>query len=693
MELLKGIVLHCESKSQPVEQELKDTFKKYVQKCKELTDSNVLLNQGTLLVFKINNVFYSLVVELMDVVNALCAVVDIENLAFLTYEIDEELTTPASLLVEDARTKPSSEILQEGNIGEILNVIQTVIDSSDDFQYGPLVAGNQQSILLHGSGDAVSTGIGKSYILHCLKNRFAEKIDYIQTIECVYLHGKKPSKIAAHFTEILDQIQVGSSALVLLDDLDELMPNVDIAQDGMARNQYVIRIVCAFQDFIETIRSSGKPIHILATCSSLDRIHKSLLPESNTHIFHQFIELPSNFDFPTDFFINCQQFSLTKNVRCRLTCSENDTFEDVSKRLQGVNLRDFSIFLQRVCNTIVKVTDSSTNNSEFEVKVTTNELYSIFKDFKHSSKHNIELHKPNPIKWSDIGGLLSVKKLLIETLIWPFKYRELFDKCGIKLQSGALLYGPPGTAKTLLASAAAHESGLNFITIKGPELLSKYVGSSEGNVRDLFARAQAAKPCLLFFDELESLAPRRGHDNTGVTDRVVNQLLTQLDGVESCEGVYVIAATSRPDLIDPALLRPGRIDKSVLCPLPNQNERKEILEILSRDLDLHQDVDFKDLASQTEFFSGADLKALLLNAQLEKIHVLMASRNQLSDDQPVILSMREFDKALSYTQASVSFKERQHYQTIFENFKNGRKTDSTGQNTQLTEQLQRVTLA
>lgn len=140
----------------------------------------------------------------------------------------------------------------------------------------------------------------------------------------------------------------------------------------------------------------------------------------------------------------------------------------------------------------------------------------------------------------------------------------------MRIQSGLLLYGPPGTGKTVLAAAAAKQCGLRLISVKGPELLSKYIGASEQSVRDVFEKAQSAKPCILFFDEFDSLAPRRGHDSTGVTDRVVNQILTQLDGVESLNGVCVLAATSKPELLDPALLRPGRLDKQIFCPLPDK---------------------------------------------------------------------------------------------------------------------------
>ena len=196
------------------------------------------------------------------------------------------------------------------------------------------------------------------------------------------------------------------------------------------------------------------------------------------------------------------------------------------------------------------------------------------------------------------------------------------------MRSGLLLYGYPGCGKTLLASAVAGECGLNFISVKGPEILNKYIGASEKSVRDLFERAEAARPCVLFFDEFDSIAPKRGHDSTGVTDRVVNQLLTQMDGAEGLSGVYILAATSRPDLIDPALLRPGRLDKSLVCGLPDLDDRLDILRALSKKLRISPDVlsssnsqeNLAEVARRTEGYSGADLQAVIYNAHLEAIH-------------------------------------------------------------------------
>jgi peroxin-1 len=215
------------------------------------------------------------------------------------------------------------------------------------------------------------------------------------------------------------------------------------------------------------------------------------------------------------------------------------------------------------------------NKSQMVPKITTKDILTAQEDFVPASLKGVTLQKSD-VSWEDIGGLHEVRDTLKQTLEWPTKYSFLFKSTPIRQRSGILLYGPSGCGKTLLASAIAKECGLNFISVKGPELLNKYIGASEQSVRDMFGRASAAAPCILFFDEFDAIAPRRGHDNTGVTDRVVNQFLTQLDGVEVLEGVYVLAATSRPDLIDPALLRPGRLDKCLFVGIPNREERVSV---------------------------------------------------------------------------------------------------------------------
>jgi peroxin-1 len=253
--------------------------------------------------------------------------------------------------------------------------------------------------------------------------------------------------------------------------------------------------------------------------------------------------------------------------------------------------------------------------------------------FTPASLRNVTL-QTSTTTFDSIGGLHETRKILLETLQYPTTYAPIFAQCPLRLRSGLLLYGYPGCGKTLLASAVAGECGLNFISVKGPEILNKYIGASEKSVRDLFERAEAARPCVLFFDEFDSIAPKRGHDSTGVTDRVVNQLLTQMDGAEGLSGVYVLAATSRPDLIDPALLRPGRLDKSLICDLPSLSDRLDILRALGKKLKLSADVQdgphggLHEIARRTEGYSGADLQALVYNAHLEAIHDVLGDQDQ-----------------------------------------------------------------
>lgn len=274
----------------------------------------------------------------------------------------------------------------------------------------------------------------------------------------------------------------------------------------------------------------------------------------------------------------------------------------------------------------------SSKKANQTISISRVDFESALKGFTPASLRNVTL-QTSTTTFNSIGGLQETRKILLETLQYPTTYAPIFAQCPLRLRSGLLLYGYPGCGKTLLASAVAGECGLNFISVKGPEILNKYIGASEKSVRDLFERAEAARPCVLFFDEFDSIAPKRGHDSTGVTDRVVNQLLTQMDGAEGLSGVYVLAATSRPDLIDPALLRPGRLDKSLICDLPNHADRVDILRALGKKLKLSHEVQdgpgggLEEIARRTEGYSGADLQAVVYNAHLEAIHEVLGDQN------------------------------------------------------------------
>ena len=242
--------------------------------------------------------------------------------------------------------------------------------------------------------------------------------------------------------------------------------------------------------------------------------------------------------------------------------------------------------------------------------VTMSDFEGALRDVMPSAMREVYLETPD-VKWAEIGGLEGVKKELQEAVEWPLKYPDLYDKIGYSMPKGIMLYGPSGTGKTLLAKAVATESEANFISVRGPELLSKWVGESERGIREVFRRARQASPCVIFFDEVDALAPTRGMGGDSmVTERVVSQLLTELDGVQSLNGVVVLAATNRIDIVDPALLRAGRFDKLIQIPLPDKPARREILKIHTKGVPIAKDVDLDRVTEMTEGFSGADMASL-----------------------------------------------------------------------------------
>ena len=255
-----------------------------------------------------------------------------------------------------------------------------------------------------------------------------------------------------------------------------------------------------------------------------------------------------------------------------------------------------------------------TEDRSNRLKLQQSDFFEALKGFVPVAMRGAKLMSSD-VRWDDVGGLVEVRRQLKETLEMPTIFGPLYKQAPIKLPSGVMLYGPPGCGKTMLAAAVASECGLNFISVKGPEILDKYIGGSEQNIRDLFARAASASPSILFFDEFESIAPRRGADSSGVTDRVVNQLLTFLDGVEERDDVYVMAASSRPDLVDPALLRPGRLDKPLYCGFPDEDERMAIFQAVARHFDLSDDCgesQLRQCAKDFPEFTGADIQVCVL---------------------------------------------------------------------------------
>ncbi len=306
------------------------------------------------------------------------------------------------------------------------------------------------------------------------------------------------------------------------------------------------------------------------------------------------------------------------------------------------------------------------------LKVTREDFLEALKNIEPSAMREVLVEVPN-IRWDDIGGLKHAKQELMEAVEWPLKYPEVFNAVNIKPPKGILLYGPPGTGKTLLAKAVANESNANFISVKGPELLSKWVGESEKHVREMFRKARQVAPCVLFFDEIDSLAPRRGSgSDSHVTERVVSQLLTELDGMEELKDVVVIAATNRPDMIDPALLRPGRIERHIYIPPPDKEARKEIFRIHLRGKPLADDVSIDELAEKTEGYTGADIEAVCREAGMlairEAIKPGMTKEEAREVAKKLKITKEHFEKALEKVKPSMTKEDIEAYEKMVEDF-------------------------
>ncbi|KAI9710420.1 MAG: hypothetical protein M1812_007456 [Candelaria pacifica] len=484
--------------------------------------------------------------------------------------------------------------------------------------------------------------------------------------------------------------RLGGRSLVILDDLDRLCPvetELQVGQDnGRSRMiseclVLIVRNYCGMESGIvllatgqgkESINNVIVGSHIVREIISLKAPDK----EGRRRILDNLLEVQTDSGGSR----KTVRFSMTDGVGTQnneswmeepfvegepgstggpdgFVISRNLDTLDLAGRTDGYMPADLKLLVARGRNeALIRAVEHAPTSAESSaINLGKDDFTKALKGFTPASLRNVTLQS-STTTFASIGGLHSTRKVLLETLQYPTTYGPIFANCPLRLRSGLLLYGYPGCGKTLLASAVAGECGLNFISVKGPEILNKYIGASEKSVRDLFERAEAAKPCVLFFDEFDSIAPKRGHDSTGVTDRVVNQLLTQMDGAEGLSGVYVLAATSRPDLIDPALLRPGRLDKSLICDLPNLEDRVDILRALSAKLVMseevlnssrHGDDDDDDdddddegrerhderklglleIAKRTEGYSGADLQAVIYNAHLEAVHDLLGDRN------------------------------------------------------------------
>jgi transitional endoplasmic reticulum ATPase len=285
-----------------------------------------------------------------------------------------------------------------------------------------------------------------------------------------------------------------------------------------------------------------------------------------------------------------------------------------------------------------------------KLEVTMDNFFEALKEIEPSAIREVFVEVPD-VKWSDVGGLENIKQELKEAIEWPLKYPDVFKKAGTNPPKGILLYGKPGTGKTLLAKAVANESGVNFISIKGPQLISRYVGESERGVRETFRTAKHAAPTILFFDEIDSIVPKRGSSSTDahVTERVISQFLTEMDGIEELKGVVVLAATNRLDLVDPAMLRSGRFDLIFELPVPDEKTREQIFAIHTKNKPLAQNVDLTKLAKEADGRTGSDIEFVCRKASMLAVREYIernSAENKATLEGELKVSRQHFDQAI-----------------------------------------------
>ncbi|KAJ6701005.1 hypothetical protein OIU74_012367 [Salix koriyanagi] len=513
-------------------------------------------------------------------------------------------------------------------------------------------------------------GSGKTTLARAVAKSLEEREDlfaHIVFVSCSGLALDKASAIRQTLSASISEALDHAPSLVIFDDLDTIVSSSSDSE-GSQPSTSVVALTKFLSDFIDEYGEKRKctcgigPIAFIASVQTLENIPQSL-SSSGRFDFHVQLPAPAASE---------REAILKHEIRRRsLQCSD-DILLDVASKCDGYDAYDLEILVDRTVHAAIgRFLPSHSTLEEYDIPTLIKDDFSrAMHEFLPVSMRDITKSAPEGGRsgWDDVGGLSDIRNAIREMIELPSKFPNIFGQAPLRLRSNVLLYGPPGCGKTHIVGAAAAACSLRFISVKGPELLNKYIGASEQAVRDIFSKAAAAAPCILFFDEFDSIAPKRGHDNTGVTDRVVNQFLTELDGIEVLTGVFVFAATSRPDLLDAALLRPGRLDRLLFCDFPSRQERLEILAVLSRKLPLANDVDIETIAGMTEGFSGADLQALLSDAQLAAVHEHLSCADMGNPGKMPVITDDLLRTTTSEARPSISEAEKQRLFGIYSQF-------------------------
>ncbi|NXB07921.1 SPAT5 protein, partial [Cnemophilus loriae] len=450
-----------------------------------------------------------------------------------------------------------------------------------------------RGVLLYGP-----PGTGKTMIAKAIANEVGAHVTVINGPEIISkFYGESESRLRQIFAEA----SLRRPSIIFIDELDALCPKREGAQNEVEK-----RVVASLLTLMDGIGSEGSEGQLLVLGAT-----------NRPHALDAALRRPGRFDKEIEIGIpNAQDRldilqKLLKKVPHSLTAEQLAQLADSAHGYVGADLaalcKEAGLYaLRRALGKRPNLWDTEVAGS---VMIAFNDFLQGMNDVRPSAMREVAIDVPK-VSWSDIGGLEDVKLKLKQAVEWPLKHPESFIRMGIQPPKGVLLYGPPGCSKTMIAKALAHESGLNFLAVKGPELMNKYVGESERAVREVFRKARAVSPSILFFDEIDALAVERGNSSGAgnVADRVLAQLLTEMDGIEQLKDVTILAATNRPDMIDKALLRPGRIDRIIYVPLPDAATREEIFKLHFQSMPVSDEVCLAELVESTQKYSGAEVK-------------------------------------------------------------------------------------
>ncbi len=548
---------------------------------------------------------------------------------------------PDSMKLEG--TVPTVTYEDVGGIREIIHKVREMIElplrHPELFERIGIEA--PKGILLYGP-----PGTGKTLLAKAVANESGANFISISGPE---IFSKWYGQTEENLRKIFEDAEKNAPTIIFLDEVDSVAPKREEVSGEVER-----RTVSQLLTLMDGLKKRGKVIVIAATNR----------PNSVDPALRRAGRFDREIEFPVPdregrleiFKIHTRNMPITKDVD--LNHLADVTYGFVGADIWAVAKEAAMSALRRVLPDIKWKEDEELPKEIYEKLIVTKEDFeNALRIVEPSAMREVLVEIPK-VKWSDIGGLDNVKMQLQEMVEWPLKYPENFERMGITPPKGILLYGPPGTGKTLLAKAVANESGANFISVKGPEVFSKWVGESEKAIREIFRRARQVAPAIVFLDEIDSLVPRRGmFTGSNTTETVVSQLLSEISGLEELNGVVIIAATNRPDIIDQALLRPGRFDRMVLVPAPDEKSRTEIFKVHTEKMPLAKDVNLKELVKKTDGFSGADIEAVCREAAMDALR---------EDKKTKDVKMKHFESVVSRTVPSISKDIMNYYEKFTE---------------------------